>query len=58
MLMSICIQVVQTNNNESNWRERKQDFLMYTSKRYENSPSKHKTLIFKNLLDKIHKLIV
>jgi hypothetical protein len=58
MLMSICIQVVQTNNNESNWRERKHNFLMYTSKIYENSPSKHKTLILENLLDKIHKLIV
>jgi hypothetical protein len=26
MLMLICVQVVQTNNNESNWKKKKKNY--------------------------------
>jgi hypothetical protein len=34
MLVLFCVQVVQTNNNESNWREKqkKKNFLMQKTK--------------------------
>jgi len=43
MLVFFCVQLVQTNNNESNWREKKKKhFLVYTGKRYVDLPKKKK----------------
>jgi hypothetical protein len=51
-----CVQVVQTNNNESNRKkEGNNKFLVQTSKRCVNLTQKKKQ---KKLIDKIHKLII
>jgi hypothetical protein len=56
MLVLLCIQIVQTNNNESNWREKKNKQLSSANKQKNNVNLlwKHKILI----VNKIHKLIV
>ncbi len=41
MLVLLCVQVVQTNNNESSWRG-KINKKMFSSKRYENLQRKPK----------------
>jgi len=51
MLALFCVQVVQTNKNESNW-EKKKNFLVWISKRYVDLPRKQIILI-KNLVDNI-----
>jgi hypothetical protein len=57
MSVLLCIQIVQTNNNESNWREKKNKQLFDASKpkkRKVNLPRKPRNLI----VNKKHKLIV
>jgi hypothetical protein len=34
MLVLICVQIVQTNNNESNWKKRQQHFIVDKHKLY------------------------
>jgi hypothetical protein len=50
MVVLFCVQVVQINNNEPSWKEKKRknnNFLMETSKRYANLQIKQKLLIKK-----------
>jgi hypothetical protein len=57
MLMLLCIQIVQTNNNESNWRQKK-------NKQFSNAnkPNKIKMNLSRKqnflIINKIHKLII
>jgi hypothetical protein len=45
MLVLLCVQVVQTNNNELN---SKNNFLLQINKRYASLPKKQKILIKKS----------
>jgi hypothetical protein len=47
MLVLFCVQVMQTNNNESNWRKKEKNniFLVYTSKRFANLPKINKKIL-------------
>jgi hypothetical protein len=45
MLVLLCVQVVQIDKNESGLKEKKNNFLMQTSKRYASLPKKQKHLI-------------
>jgi hypothetical protein len=58
MLVLLCVPDVQTNNNEFNWREKKNNFLVHMNKRYANLPRKQKYLNWKNIVNQIHKQIV
>jgi hypothetical protein len=62
MLVLFCVQVVQINNNKSNWREKKKTQLSNVDKQkiceLAKKQKKTKNLNKKNLVDKIHKLIV
>jgi predicted transcriptional regulator len=52
LLVLLCVQVVQTNKNKSSWRgkKNKQKICELTKNKFE--------INFKNLINKIHKLIV
>jgi hypothetical protein len=56
MLVLLCIQIVQTNNNESNWREKKKKQLSSANKQKKNVNLLWKHKIF--IVNKIQKLIV
>jgi hypothetical protein len=58
MLMLLCVQIVQTNNNKSNWREKKRKLFTIDKKKYVNLSRKKKILNKKNLVDEIHNLII
>jgi hypothetical protein len=51
MLVLLCVQVVQTNKNKSSWGGKKQAKDLDLAK-------KKMEINFKNLINKIHKLIV
>jgi hypothetical protein len=53
MLVLLCVQVVQTNNNEFNWREKKNIFLLQTKDMWACQIAKYLNL--KSSIDKIHK---
>jgi hypothetical protein len=48
MLALFCVQVVQTNKNESKWRKKKNNFQVWTSKKYVDLPRKQNILIKKS----------
>jgi hypothetical protein len=58
MLMLLCVQVVQTNNNEFSPREKKKQFFIANKQKIYKLVKKTKKINLKNLVDKIHKLIV
>jgi len=58
MLMLLCLQVVQTNNNEFSPREKKKQFSSTNKQKIYELVKKTEDFNFKNLVDKIHKLIV
>jgi hypothetical protein len=47
MLMLLCVQIVQINNNESSWKKKEKKNYNETSKRYVNLSRKQKILIKK-----------
>jgi hypothetical protein len=56
MLVLLCVQVVQINNNESNWKKKKTTFFYCKqAKDIWACQESRKKLIKKNLIDKIHK---
>jgi len=58
MLQLLCVQVVQTNINESSWREREKKKLSNTNKqKIYKLVKKTENFNQKNLIDKIHTLI-
>jgi len=59
MLMLFCVRVVQTTNNESNWKKKKQLSNVYNQKICKLvKKNKSKYLNQKNIIDKIQKLII
>jgi hypothetical protein len=58
MFMLFCVQVVQTNNNEFSWREKKKQLSSANNKKICKLVKKAKKFNLKNLINKIHKLIV
>jgi hypothetical protein len=58
MLVSLCIQVVQTNNNESSWKRGKKQLSDEDKQKICKRAKKKKILNLKNLIDKTQKLIV
>jgi transposase len=58
MLMLLCVQVVETNNNEFSPREKKKWFSNANKQKIYELVKKTKKNYLKNLVDKIHKLIV
>ncbi len=56
--MLLCVQVVQTNNNEFSPREKKKQFFIANKQKIYKLVKKTKKINLKNLVDKIHKLIV
>jgi hypothetical protein len=58
MLVLLCVQVVQINNNESNWKEKRKKILVQTTNICELAKNEIKKKQKKQLVDKIHKLIV
>jgi len=59
MLVLLCVQVVQTNNNGSSWREKKRQQLSSANKQMIcKIAMKVENLNYKNIVHKIHKLIV
>jgi len=58
MLVLLCVQVVQINYNESNWKEKKKQLFNVTKQKICKLVKKTKNLNLKDLVDKIHKLIV
>jgi hypothetical protein len=59
MLVLFCILVVQTNNNKFSLKEKKTKILVETSKKKcKFVKKKAKDINFKNIINKIHKLIV
>jgi len=53
--MLVCVHVVQTNNNESNWRKKKKtNFYCKQTKKCELVKKKIKKIKF-NIVNKIHK---
>jgi hypothetical protein len=54
--MLFCVQVVQTSNNESNWRKKKKISTFYCKQAKDMwACQESKNLNKKNLIDKIHK---
>jgi hypothetical protein len=58
MLVLLCVQIVQTNNNESSWRKKKKQLYSANKQKICELAKKTKKINFKNLVDKIHKLVV
>jgi hypothetical protein len=56
--MLFCVQVVQTNNNESSKKEKKKQLSNVDKQKMCELAKKTKKLNFKNLVNKIHKLII
>ncbi len=56
--MLLCVQVVQTNNNEFSPRETKKQFSNANKQKIYELVKKAENFNLKNLIDKIHKLIV
>jgi hypothetical protein len=54
----LCVQVVQTNNNEFNWKEEKKQPSHVDKQKIYKLAKKAENFNQKNLIDKIHKLIV
>jgi len=58
MLVSLCVQVVQTNNNESNLKGKKKQLCNVDKQKICKRAKKKENPNFKNLIDKTQKLIV
>jgi len=58
VLMLFYVQIVQTNHNESNWREEKKQFSNVDKQKIWELAKKAKNFNLKNLVDKMHKLII
>jgi hypothetical protein len=58
MLVLLCVQVVQTNNNESSWRGKKKQHSNVNKQKICKLAKKVENFNWKNLIYKIHKLIL